>query len=223
MNQRKPARRAVLGSFLLAPLLSITGTSPAAAEVNTAPPGVVPALQQWTGGTGSLTLTSSSRIVVPPGAPAALRALATQVAAEAAELTSLRLTAATGTPRAGDISLRIDASADFGSAKTELRPEAYRLTVTRGSVEIVGGGRKGAYYGTRTLLQSLLGSANRDSIPVGTAVDYPNYAVRGFMLDVGRRYFTPEFIKSYLHWMGWLKLNTFQLHLQRQRDPSSGR
>lgn len=213
MNQRKPARRTILGSFLLMPILSLTGTSPAAAEVNTAPPGVVPALQQWTGGTGNLTLTSSSRIVVPRGASAALKSLAAQVAAEAAELTSLRLTTATGTPRAGDILLRIDTAADFGSAKTELRPEAYRLTVTGRSAEIVGGGQKGAYYGTRTLLQSVLGSAGRDSIPVGTAVDYPNYAVRGFMLDVGRRYFTPEFIKSYLHWMGWLKLNTFQLHL----------
>lgn len=213
MNQRKPARRTILGSFLLMPVVSLIGTSAAAAEVNTAPPGVVPALQQWTGGTGRLTLTSSSRIVVPRGASAALKALAAQVAAEAAELTSLQLTTTTGTPRAGDILLRIDTAADFGSARTELRPEAYRLIVTGRSAEIVGGGQKGAYYGTRTLLQSVLGSADRNSIPVGTAVDYPNYAVRGFMLDVGRRYFTPEFIKSYLHWMGWLKLNTFQLHL----------
>ncbi|WP_327712598.1 family 20 glycosylhydrolase [Streptomyces sp. NBC_00464] len=193
--------------------MTLTGTSPAAAKVNTAPPGVVPALQQWTGGTGNLTLTSSSRVVVPRGASAALKALAVQVAAEAAELTSLRLTTTTGNPRAGDILLRIDPAADFGSAKSELRPEAYRLTVTGRSAEIVGGGQKGAYYGTRTLLQSVLGSADGNSIPVGTAVDYPNYAVRGFMLDVGRRYFTPEFIKSYLRWMGWLKLNTFQLHL----------
>ncbi|WCH95455.1 family 20 glycosylhydrolase [Streptomyces moderatus] len=37
--------------------------------------------------------------------------------------------------------------------------------------------------------------------------------MRGFMLDVGRRYFTPRFIESYLRWMGWLKLNTLQLHL----------
>ena len=81
------------------------------------------------------------------------------------------------------------------------------------SVEIVGGGDKGVYYGGRSLLQALLGSTDRASLPVGTAVDYPDYALRGFMIDVGRRYFTPQYINSYLRWMGWLKLNTLQLHL----------
>lgn len=213
MNQWKMARRSFLGGLVLAPLLASTGTATAAAEADTAPPGVVPALQRWTGGTGSLTLTSASRVVVPAGAPAALRNLAVQVVAEMAELTSLRLTTATGAAGRGDIALRIDSSADFGPVRSELRAEAYRLTVSTTSVEIVGGGRRGVYYGTRTLLQALLGSADRKSVPVGTAVDHPNYAVRGFMLDVGRRYFTPEFIRSYLRWMGWLKLNTLQLHL----------
>ncbi|WP_436491803.1 discoidin domain-containing protein [Actinokineospora sp. HUAS TT18] len=194
----------------------------AEAQVNTAPPGVVPALQQWSGGTGRLVLTSTSRVVVPTGASAKLQALAAQVVGEAAELTPLRLTVATGTASAGDIALRVDSAADFGAAKTELRPEAYRLAVGA-SVEIVGGSDKGAYYGTRSLLQAIVGSPDRVSLPVGTAVDFPDYAMRGFMLDVGRRFFTPEFIQSYLHWMGWLKLNTLQLHLNdNEINPPNG-
>ncbi|WP_406387375.1 family 20 glycosylhydrolase [Streptomyces sp. NBC_00887] len=203
----------VVLALLVTPLLVLRSAPSASAATNSAPPGVVPAIQEWNGGTGRLVLTSSSRIVVPADAPAGVSRLATQVAAELSELTSLRLSTSTGRPAVGDIALRVNPSADFGGAKPALRPESYRLSVTEGLVHIDGGGEKGLYYGTRTLLQAVLGSPDRASLPIGTAVDYPNYAVRGFMLDVGRRYFTPEFIKSYLHWMGWLKLNTLQLHL----------
>lgn len=33
------------------------------------------------------------------------------------------------------------------------------------------------------------------------------------MLDVGRRFFTPDFIRTYITLMGWFKLNELQLHL----------
>lgn len=222
-----PFARSLLAGAVLSMLVPLGGvaqaTQGAAAAVNTQPPGVVPALQQWSGGTGRLVLTPASRIVIPSGSPSSLRKLASQVACEAAELTRLRLTVATGAARAGDISLRIDPTADFGAAKAALRPEAYRLSVTTASLDVVGGSLKGAYYGTRTLLQAILGSPDHASVPVGSAVDYPDYAVRGFMLDVGRRYFTPEFIKSYLRWMGWLKLNTLQLHLNdNEISPPNG-
>ncbi|MFI5531859.1 discoidin domain-containing protein, partial [Kitasatospora sp. NPDC051853] len=218
--------RALAAALLLAPLATVLSPAPtpaAAAEPVNAAPGVVPALQQWTGGTGRITLTATSRIVIPAGASAPVQLLAAQLSSETAELTGLRPSVATGAPAVGDIALQVDPAADFGPAKTELRPEAYRLSAAAGSVSIVGGGDKGLYYGTRTLLQAVLGSADRASLPVGTAVDYPNYAVRGFMLDVGRRYYTPEFINSYLHWMGWLKLNTLQLHLNdNEISPPNG-
>ncbi|WP_457033825.1 discoidin domain-containing protein [Kitasatospora sp. P5_F3] len=195
----------------------VAGLAPAvgmaqAAEVNSAPPGVVPALQQWSGGTGRLVLSATSRVVVPTGASAGLQQVAKQVAADVAEMTKLHPTVVTGAPAAGDISIRVDAAADFGSAKAELRPEAYRLAVGSG-VEIVGGSDKGAFYGSRSLLQAVISSSDELSLPVGTAVDYPDYAVRGFMLDVGRRFFTPEYIQASLRWMGWLKMNTLQIHL----------
>ncbi|AJE81229.1 hypothetical protein SLNWT_0853 [Streptomyces albus] len=215
-------RPLLAGLVLAAPLAVIPAMESAAAgaapggrsaEVNEAPPGVVPALQDWQGGTGRLALGDRSRIVVPAGASAPVRRLARQVAREAAELTPLKLRVATGSPRPGDISLRLDPRAELGAVKPALRPEAYRMTVREDRVELVAAADKGAYYASRTLLQSLLGSPDHRSLPVGTAVDFPDYAVRGFMLDVGRRFFTPEFIESYLHWMGWLKMNTLQLHL----------
>ncbi|WP_030689230.1 family 20 glycosylhydrolase [Streptomyces globisporus] len=224
MRTRSWLRLSLVGALLAAPSAVVSGgTVATAAEINAAPPGVVPALQQWSGGTGRVVLTSASRVVIPVGASPALQDLAEQVADEAAELTAVHPTVATGAAGSGDVSLRIDPNADLGAVKPELRPEAYRITIGSGRVDVVAADAKGAYYGTRTVLQTLLGSPDKASLPVGSAVDHPDYAVRGFMLDVGRRYFTPEFIESYIHWMGWLKLNTLQLHLNdNEISPAGG-
>jgi hexosaminidase len=210
--KRHPLGRLFAISALVATSIVVVGGASPAAAAEPAPQ-VVPALQSWTGGTGRVTLNRTGRIVIPTGSPAGLQRIATQLAGEAAELTPLRMTVLTGSPAAGDIQLRLDAAATYGSVSAALKPEAYRMIVGSGRVELVGAGEKGLYYATRTLLQTLLQSTDRISAPLGTAVDFPDYAVRGFMLDVGRRYFTPQFLNSYIRWMGWLKLNTFQLHL----------
>ncbi|MEV6521183.1 discoidin domain-containing protein [Longispora sp. NPDC051575] len=217
MRTRTFARAAVAA---LAVVGSLTLAAPPAIAADNPAPAVVPALQEWTAGAGSLQLSASSRVVVPAGASPRLTQLATQLVAEITELTPLRLTTATGSPAQGDIALRVDPNASYGAVLANLKPEAYRLATTAASVTITGASDTGLYYGTRSLLQILVKGS---TVPLGTAVDYPNYAVRGFMLDVGRRYFTPEFIQSYIKWMGWLKLNTFQLHLNdNEIHPANG-
>src|SRR3989442_1344777 len=47
----------------------------------------------------------------------------------------------------------------------------------------------GVFYGTRTILQILLQDSAKTHIVRGTARDYPRYQERGFMLDVGRKFF----------------------------------
>ena len=42
----------------------------------------------------------------------------------------------------------------------------------------------GLFWGTRTLLQMLRQTPG--SVPCGTAVDFPRYELRGFMLDIAR-------------------------------------
>ncbi|MEV4616959.1 discoidin domain-containing protein [Kitasatospora sp. NPDC049258] len=210
--------------LIAAPALVLPTAAPAyaAAPVNTAP-AVVPALQQWTGGSGRVALSDNSRIVTPTGSTAQLQQLAAKAVGDATELTGLHLTAATGTVAAGDVLLKIDAAADFGAVLPALKPEAYRIDVTGSQVTVTAAAQQGAVNGVNTLLQTVVGSADHRSVPVGSAVDYPNYAVRGFMLDVGRRYFTPEFIRSYIRWMGYQKLNTLQLHLNdNEINPPGG-
>ncbi|MFF4814795.1 family 20 glycosylhydrolase [Kitasatospora sp. NPDC001309] len=195
---------------LLLPTVSTAAADPV--PVNTAP-AVVPAVQQWTGGKGRVVLADHPRVATPVDSSPELRHLVGQFTGEAAEMTNHQIDPVVDAGGDGDIVIQVDPDADFGAALPRLRAEAYRIDTDRGLVTVTGAAQQGAVEGTRTLLQLLAGSADHRSLPVGSVVDYPNYALRGLMLDVGRRYFTPEFIRSYIQWMGYQKLNTLQLHL----------
>ena len=78
----------------------------------------------------------------------------------------------------------------------------------------------GAFYGLQTLRQlmpeQLEGASEKPAsfyLPTGTIQDHPAFAYRGMHLDVGRHFFGPEDIKSYLDYMALLKMNYFHWHL----------
>ncbi|GAA3483111.1 hypothetical protein GCM10018966_076430 [Streptomyces yanii] len=198
------------------PLLAVPSASaepvPATTEVN-ARPAVVPALQQWEGGTGSFELRKHSRIVLAKKQADELDDQGAQLSAEIEEVTGHKPAVSPRIPQDGDIVLSIDPSLADATGGARFAEEGYTLTATDRNVTITAPTAKGVYYGTRSLLQILLLDDGRDSVPVGTAVDWPNYKVRGFMLDVGRRFFTADYIRDYLRVMGWFKLNQLQLHL----------
>lgn len=178
-------------------------------------PFVAPALQEWAGGAGAYRLTEDSRVVVDPRDAARLLPLAREVTQEIAAVTGIRPAAprhARGTDQ-GSILLRLDPGARHDRGGDRYVEEGYALEVTQDSVAVTAPSYSGVYYGTRSLLQILLRDETRSQMPVGTAQDWPDYRLRGFMLDVGRRFFTPDFIRDYLRIMGWFKLNDLQLHL----------
>jgi hexosaminidase len=165
-------------------------------------------------------LLQGLRIVVDPPGAGALAGVAEQLCADLTELTGWPV----GTcdeSRDGDIVLRLDPGADVGPTEVASR-EGYRLEVgTR--VTIVSRTPTGAYWATRTVLQMLvLEGRTEASVPVGTCVDWPNVTVRGFMLDLGRRWFDQEFVRDYVRYLSWFKLNTFQLHLNDNSAAPNG-
>ncbi|MEU5845375.1 galactose-binding domain-containing protein [Saccharopolyspora shandongensis] len=214
----------MLSVVALVATMAHAGAKPAPAN---AKPVVVPALQKWEGGTGMFELREHSRIVVaheqgnellsdsPPvgGVSNMLDGLPARLSDEIEQVTGRKLEALPRVPQDGDIILSVDPGLADADGSARFAEEGYTVTVTDKNVTIAAPTAKGVYYGTRSLLQVLLLDDGRDSVPVGTAVDWPNYKVRGFMLDVGRRFFTPEFIRDYLRLMGWFKLNDLQLHL----------
>ncbi len=102
---------------------------------------------------------------------------------------------------------------DFFFALTEegkgLQEEGYRMTVDE-KVAVEAETTTGAFWATRTILQSLKAAGN---IPQGIARDYPLYKVRGFILDVGRKTFTMDWLEDTVKQMSWYKMNDFQIHL----------
>ena len=89
--------------------------------------------------------------------------------------------------------------------------EGYELVVAPTSVLVRGTGTRGLWWGTRTLLQSLL--IKNGTLPVGRSVDAPAYRTRGFMLDAGRKWYSPAFLKELCSYASFFKMNEFHYHL----------
>jgi hexosaminidase len=169
-------------------------------------PQTIPAAQEWHayGNPGAtFTLAAGASIVVPPGAPAdlvdAANVLLDDLQAAGVQLAVVRGASA----KAGDIALALDI------ADPTLGTEGYVLTIGT-SVTIHGATAAGVFWGSRTLLQLLRQSM---TLPNAAARDWPAYPERGFMLDVGRAYFTPSWLENQIRDLAYVKLNMFHLHL----------
>lgn len=196
----------------------------ASAETQVQPPGnpkpkVIPALQNWTGGNGTFTLGQESRIIAGAGT----EAVGDQFRQDLLTSSGLQFPIAGGAVAPGDISLVLDPTLGSAEGGQRFAEEGYLLTVDADSATIKAPSVKGLFYGTRTILQILMQAPDRLSLPVGNSTDWPNYAERGFMLDVGRRFFSPQFVRDYITMMSWYKLNTFQIHLNdNEIAPANG-
>lgn len=92
-----------------------------------------------------------------------------------------------------------------------IRAEGYRFTVQDGIVRIWASDAAGEFYALQTLKQLL--HQGKMQLPEMEIEDYPSYPYRGFMLDVGRYFYSVEDIKIFIDRMALHKLNWFHFHL----------
>ncbi len=173
-------------------------------------PFTVPEITQWTGGQGSTTL--SGRVVVKSKA---LQTVAKQFAADYEAMFGQKLTLVGGKAKKGDIVLTLK--------KLDTMPsEGYQMTIGD-VVEVASPAEIGAFWATRTLLQILETTPNTQhlspKIPKGTISDIPQYKMRGFMLDVGRKFVPMHYLRNLVKVMAYYKMNTLQLHLNDNGFP----
>lgn len=92
---------------------------------------------------------------------------------------------------------------------------AYSLQVNQKGVTITGQDETGVFYGIQTLLQLLPVEQVNKSLPLPYIIikDYPRFAYRGLMLDVGRHFFDVDFVKKYIDYLAYHKMNYFHWHL----------
>jgi hexosaminidase len=121
------------------------------------------------------------------------------------------------------LTLESAAPAAAGLPDTPLaRPESYEISSDPTGIEIRAASHAGLFYGIQTLRQLLPPGATTGArgtadevwtVPALEIRDSPRFVYRGLHLDVGRHYFTPEFIKRYIDLLASYKLNVFHWHL----------
>ena len=158
-------------------------------------PFVVPELKQWTG--------KDARIVCTSQNPELLR-IARMFADDYQQMFGQTLSVAQGKATPGDFVLSL-------SADKKLGEEGYAIKITD-RVAISAPTPTGLYWSTRTLLQ--LAEQNQErSLPQGTIRDYPDYPLRGFMIDCGRKFIPMAYLQDLVKIMAYYKMNPLQVHL----------
>ena len=166
-------------------------------------PFVVPELKQWTGKDGNFTPGKDARIVCTSQNPELLR-IAQMFADDYQQMFGQTLSVAQGKATSGDFVLSL-------SADKKLGEEGYAIKITD-RVAISAPTPTGLYWSTRTLLQ--LAEQNQErSLPQGTIRDYPDYPLRGFMIDCGRKFIPMAYLQDLVKIMAYYKMNTLQVHL----------
>lgn len=205
-------------------LFSCTGDvlPPSSASANAAP-ALMPTLRHWQGGRGHWHLTARTRIVVEPAHQKALHALAVRLSGDLEVMSGRRpVVQVSAHPRPGDIALGL-APCRFDERQA-IGGEGYAMRIAQ-VAWLRANTAQGVFYATRSLLQMLRmdGDDQHSRAVRGYALDFPRYSERAVMFDVGRKFAPVAFLKAYIRFMGWYKLNTLHLHLNDQVRSKDGK
>ncbi len=88
--------------------------------------------------------------------------------------------------------------------------EAYSMSVSVKGIKVKAVSEKGLYWALQTLMQLAKDSGK---LPTCEIIDWPAFPWRGFMMDTGRSYISPEELKREISIMSRFKLNVFHWHL----------
>ena len=164
-------------------------------------PFVIPELRQWRGAQGEITISETTRIVVPRGNDS-LQHVARMLAEDAALMWKFTPSVVEGRARKGDIVFSVKADKSLGA-------EGYEINISE-NIRIASPTCRGAYWGTRTLLQLV---EQGMSLPKGQIRDWPMYQIRGVMLDCGRKYIPISYMNQLVKVMAYYKMNALHVHL----------
>jgi hexosaminidase len=93
-------------------------------------------------------------------------------------------------------------------------PEGYCMSINKSKIIISASDNRGLFYGIQTIRQLIQDASKKKIIiPTMKIIDYPRFSWRGMHLDVSRHFMPKVFIKKYIDYMAFLKMNTFHWHL----------
>lgn len=164
--------------------------------------------------TGTFTLKPETKIIYDKG-NVDLRAIGEKLSDQVEELTGFQLVVTEGGQKdaAQNIYLSLNKKPDT------LGDEGYSLVVTEQGVQAKANKEAGVFYAAQTIYQLLPVDRAEDetlasvTIPAVEILDQPRFGWRGLMLDVGRYFYSVDFIKEYIDNIAMHKMNTFHWHL----------
>jgi len=155
-------------------------------------PFTLPTAKQWKTSKGTFTLDSNISVQCKHPSLTA-----------AAEYLSQSLQLSSSQAREPVIELRL-------ATVQKNNSEAYRLVIRRDGIVISGATPQAVLWGIQTLLQL---REQNPLLPCGTITDWPDYPLRGFMIDCGRKFIPLDYLRNLVRTMSYYKMNCLQVHL----------
>lgn len=183
--------------YLLIAALMIGAVSTNVAVAQNPKPFVVPEIQQWKGTHGSTSIQSIRT-------SKATNTVARQFAEDWCTMFGQKLTVNPKKSSKGIVEFRLK--------KGLAHNEAYTIEISNGVTLVTASTPQGLIWASRTLLQIAEQNENH-TLPCGTITDKPQYSMRGFMLDCGRKFFPISYLRDLAKCMSYYKMNTLQIHL----------
>jgi hexosaminidase len=93
------------------------------------------------------------------------------------------------------------------------KKDTYFLTVNDKGIAVTGNSKEAIFYAVQTIIQLLPSQKEDIKIPAVAITDYPRFDYRGMHLDVSRHFFDIAFVKKYIDYLAFHKMNYFHWHL----------
>ncbi len=166
--------------------------------------------ESFTPGTGTFTVTESSRLFVasitePTGdLLQTAQLLQRQLRAQFKGCFEKLVWGKESMAKTGDIVLVLDESANIGA-------DGYALDVTAATATVTAADTDGLIYGTNNLIKCFRAVGGK-SISCFSGDDTPDTRERTVMLDTGRKYYTVEWVCNFIRQMSWMGYNALEIH-----------
>ncbi|MFF1815959.1 DUF4082 domain-containing protein [Kribbella sp. NPDC058245] len=183
-------------------------TLPARAGTTAVPPLTIPALREWSAGSGAQYVVPGPsqpyRVIIRGADAATLQPVGEVLKADLTKVLGRSVQVevqAAPAPVAGDIVLSLTA-APVGT------DEGYEIKV--GAILELSGQRAGVFHGAQTIIQWL---RQATTLPAGVARDWPKYPERGFLVANSARFYTMTWWQGQINEMAYLKLNLLWVYV----------
>ena len=176
-------------------------------------PKVIPSIQEWYGYEGEFNLNSESKIIIQDNAELGIKKVAEEFQGDMKDITGWTLEIVEGGDSGkSDIVLTSTKTDEYDTGE-----EGYLLVADDNGIKISSSGYNGCLYGLMTLEQVFYTQKKEFTFPKGVIRDFPQYEIRGVMIDIARAPYRIEALQDLVKSFAFYKINEVQFHLNDNR------